>query len=87
MNGVDQTSFTDLMSQQRQLPLRGAKTVNGGEISDSTLAQLARRVGPQRMLNAAIAAERSALQLFKLPPAHSNGHSNGQSVISVEHPL
>jgi hypothetical protein len=61
LDGTDQTPFTTLMLARR-LPLPGFKTVNGnGASTDHALIQLARKVGVERMLAAAVAAERGLM--------------------------
>jgi hypothetical protein len=59
LSGTDQTPFTALMAP-RQLPLPGFKTVNGDAGVNNALAALARIVGSERMLEAAVAAESHA---------------------------
>jgi hypothetical protein len=62
LNGFDSASFSAAPVSKRQLlPLPGFKTINGnGADADHALIQLAREVGPERMLAAAVAAEQHA---------------------------
>jgi hypothetical protein len=60
MAGRDNTPFSALVPV-RQTPLPGIKTINGNGMEDNALIQLARNIGPDRMLAAAIAAEQGLI--------------------------
>jgi hypothetical protein len=57
LRGFDPVSFTDLMNPPRQLSLRGPVIPDLKVIPDTVLENLARAVGVDRLLAAAIAVE------------------------------
>jgi hypothetical protein len=59
LRGWDPTSFTDLLNPPRQLSLAGPVLPDIRVITDCDLEHVARVVGTERMLSAAVAVERT----------------------------